>query len=582
MSRRSRAPTVKAVRFCDQRGQTSAEYLGGLLLVAAIIGAVVLSGAHTAIAGHTERLVCKIAGGDCQEAEAEPRPDVQPAVGGPDQGPPLTGGEIEVLPFPGSVTVTCTVSENPKLCKGPSKPHVTVSPSASTTIERTPTKLNAKGCPQQTLSVSTTFKVEVAGGANTGGEKPTASGKLKAFLGAQTKYAITVRPEQAEAIEHGQRKAPNPLDPSTIGVGENIQMSEEFYANLGLSAEYRALQVDLGYDKGRRVSSGVTRLNDSHIRVYVGDEDFVRQALAFGVGGSGAKISASFNKELSDGKLKALDININTPEGWNAYQQFVTTGHLPDAGTAGVSRPTESTTHRLSDSAKIEAELGQWKLGGQLKDAEGNIVDTRNQDGSHDSSFSIRYNDVGLELTEHLDPSGNRVGDRTYALNLEGVRPDVYSNFQKLNFNDPTPPPDGNVRWEFTRSDLLGIREQALNTLAAQAERDFGVHPRLSAQEVADILERNNGRFIYGPHDAEFHPQPPVVGLLANMRTPEEVLEALYRLAGGDPNGLLTGPLTDFTLAVNHSLGERNPSERNRLPGSDGIRGPANCGGGPS
>jgi hypothetical protein len=109
------------VRFYDQRGQTSAEYLGGLLLVAAIIGAIVLSGAHTAIAGHTERLVCKIAGGNCQDAEAQPRPNIQPAVGGPDQGPPLTGGAIEVLPFPGSVTVTCTAGDDPRLCKGPSK-----------------------------------------------------------------------------------------------------------------------------------------------------------------------------------------------------------------------------------------------------------------------------------------------------------------------------------------------------------------------------------------------------------------------------------------------------------------------------
>jgi hypothetical protein len=574
---------VTDVRFYDQRGQTSAEYLGGLLLVAAIIGAVVLSGAHTAIAGHTERLVCKIAGGDCQEAEAKPRPNIQPAVGGPDQGPPLTGGEIEVLPFPGSVTVTCTVSEDPKLCKGPSKPGVTVASSGSRTIERTPTKLNATGCPQQTLSVATTFKIELTGSANNGTDdkKPTAKAKLKEFLGHQTKYAITVQPDQAEAIEHGQRKPPNPLDPSTIGVNENIQMSEEFYAGLGLSSEYRALQVDLGYDEGRRVSSGVTRLNESHIRVYVGDEDFVRQALAFGVGGNGAKLSVGFNKEISDGKLKAVDINIRTPEGWNAYQQFVTTGHLPDAGVAGTSRPTESTTHRLTDNAKIEAELGQWKLGGQLKDAEGNIVDTRNEDGSHDSSFSIRYNDVGLELTEHLDRNGNRVGDRTYALNLEGVRPEVYSNFQDLNFRDRTPPPDGNVRWEFTRSDLLGIREQALNTLAAQAERDFGVHPRLSAQEVADILERNNGRFIYGPHNAEFHPQPPVVGLLANMRTPEEVLEALYRLADGDPNSLLTGPLTEFILATNDANGDiHQRSPRARLPGS--LHGPSNCGGGPS
>jgi hypothetical protein len=531
-------------------------------------------------------------------------PEPQLAGGGPDQGPPLGDGQpIAVLPFPGSISVSCTGGKNDdgKYCKGPSDTTgVKVVPSGTRTVSRSPTKLNAKGCPQQTLAVSTEFKLEVAGGGEVPDDeedgtadgsgsrdkkpeddkpekkKPKATGKLQAFLAEKTTYSVTVSPDQAEAIEDGKRRAPNPLDPSSILPGESIQMSEEFYARLGLSAEYRALQVDLGYDKGRRVSSGVTRLpgSDSHVRVYVGDEEFVRQALAFGIGGNGAKLSVGLGQELAEGKLRAVDINIATPEGWNAYQQFLATGRLPERGATGASNPTASTTTKFTDSATLEAQLGKWSLGGQLKDAEGNLVDTRHADGKREQSFSIRYNDVGLEVTARQDAKGNPIGERTYALNLEGVDPDVYSRFQELNANDPTPPPDGNARFEFTRSDLLDIREQALNTIAAQMERNGA--PRLSAQEVADILERNNGRIIYGPHGVEFHPQPPVVGLLANSRTPEEVLEALYRLAGGNANDLLRGPLTEFTLAVKAANGDQPAAERGSLPGN--LGGPRGCG----
>ncbi len=518
---------------------------------------------------------------DDGSSDTGPRP--QFAVGGPDQGPPISAEPIDVLPFPGSITVTCTGGGNDdgKTCKGPSKSKgITVSPSGTRTTSRTPTKLSGDGCPHQTLSVSTKFQLEGADKSHNGNEEkkkePTAKGKLKAMLGAKTTYSVTVSPDQADAIERGQRKPPNPLDPTSIGRGENIQMSEEFYASVGLSREYHALQVDFGYDKGRRVSSGVTRIDDNKVRVYVGDENFVRDALAFGVGHGDAHLSVGFNQELSDGKLKAVDIDIRTPEGWNAYQQFISTGHLPESGTRGVSNPTDSTTTRFSDSATLEAQLGQFQLGGQFKDAEGNLVDTRNADGSRKQSFSIRYNDVGLEVTAKQDAHGKPVGDRTYALNLEGVRPDVYSNFQRLNANDPTPPPDGNARFDFTRSDLMGIRQQALETIAAQMENEFGVHPRPSAQEVADILDRNHGKIIYGPHNAEFSPHPPAVEMLANMRTPEEVLEALYRLAKGDPNAFLAGPLTEFTLAVNHANGDTNPTARGRLPGR--LRSPAGCG----
>jgi hypothetical protein len=63
--------------------------------------------------------------------------------------------------------------------------------------------------------------------------------------------------------------------------------------------------------------------------------------------------------------------------------------------------------------------------------------------------------------------------------------------------------------------------------------------------------------------------------VLANARTPEEVLEGLYRLGNGDPNTLLAGPLTDFVLRNAAANGDSGPNERSRLPGA--VREPS-CG----
>src|SRR4051794_30573554 len=90
-----------------ERGQTAAEYMGVLLLVGVIVLALVGSGVDTTIAKQTKRAVCKIAGdGDCDAAAATPG-----TPGGEDselEGPPLSDHPFAVLPFPGSVTVTCT------------------------------------------------------------------------------------------------------------------------------------------------------------------------------------------------------------------------------------------------------------------------------------------------------------------------------------------------------------------------------------------------------------------------------------------------------------------------------------------
>ena len=59
----------------DQRGQTAAEYMGVLLLVAVIIGTLAVSGLPGAIADAAARSVCTIAGGCTREKSTPPRPE---------------------------------------------------------------------------------------------------------------------------------------------------------------------------------------------------------------------------------------------------------------------------------------------------------------------------------------------------------------------------------------------------------------------------------------------------------------------------------------------------------------------------
>lgn len=554
----------------DRRGQTSSEYLGGLLLVAAIIAALVLAGVPSTVASETSRIVCEIAGGDCKtEAAAEPPDTVAHAQ--PAEGPAIgSGAELDVLPFPGSVSVTCGYSDrSEKHCKPKSGDGIGVKATGTVTAERTQTKLDGRGCPQQTISIATQLKLEGTAGREDGGS-PKMSATLSAYIGSQLKYGVTVAPDQADMMARGERQPPNPLDPSTLVPNESIELSQEFWTGAGLNAQYGVLQAQLGYDRGRRVSSGVKRINDRKIRVYVGDEQFVRNAMAAGIGGKGLKVSASSTQEISDGKLRAVDIDIAQPGGWEAYQRFITTGRLPEPGAAGTSDPTSSTTRKLTDSIKAEAEIGKMKLGGLLKDAEGNFVETTNADGTVDRSLAIRYNDVGLEVTENAGTDGNRIGDRTYALNLEGVDPERWENFQRLNFREPTPLPDGHVRMEFTKGDLLGIREQALENMASELYRQ-GARPRPSTREVADALERNHGELRWGPHNNVVQGIGPMTEYFANRSDAGDVLEGLYRLADGDPNGLLAGPLTDFIMETNRANNGGKPTDRNRLPGAFGA-----------
>ncbi|HEX8103292.1 MAG TPA: hypothetical protein VF533_11815 [Solirubrobacteraceae bacterium] len=62
-----------------ERGQTAAELMGMLLLVAAIIGAIAGSGVGQAVAGGVRAAICTIAGAGCESAPGDPRPGESPA-----------------------------------------------------------------------------------------------------------------------------------------------------------------------------------------------------------------------------------------------------------------------------------------------------------------------------------------------------------------------------------------------------------------------------------------------------------------------------------------------------------------------
>jgi hypothetical protein len=65
-----RLPAPRVAGLAAERGQTGAESMGMLLLVALIVGALVALGLQTQIANHVSLLICRIAGGDCAAQQA--------------------------------------------------------------------------------------------------------------------------------------------------------------------------------------------------------------------------------------------------------------------------------------------------------------------------------------------------------------------------------------------------------------------------------------------------------------------------------------------------------------------------------
>jgi hypothetical protein len=521
-----------------QSGQASGEYAGILAVVMIVFVALFASGLAPTVAGAASDAVCTIIGKGCDSGED---PGGGDGGGGPSEGPSPVDFDLPfpVLPFPGSMSVSCSyTSSSPGLCQdGP--PGVSVGAEGSFEIERTDTTLDAEGCPTQTLSVTGRLELQTTAS----GETAVASGELKSYLGEATTYSVTVPPDAADAIESGDRSVPNPIDPRTIQAGESVELSQEFYAGNGQKGSYRALQLELGYDEGKRVSAGVSRVNPTTLRLYVGDEDFVRNALSLGIGNDAAGVALAAGAELSDGRLRSVDIDISTSAGWTAYQQFLKSGRLPRDGAAGTSDPTSSDVYEFTDKTQLEAHIGNLSIGGVLTESGATGVETTTAEGSVDGSFVAHFNDAGVAVTTHTEPGGEPEPTR-YSLLLENVSDGTIDTYEHVTGQQLAHGDDNQVRLDFTPEDFAEIQDQAFDQVMHRLEQN---RIDLSEDELLDVMEEYpNGGDPYGIDDSFSRAYE-----IAAAENPEQVLYNLYLGSGvGRDGDVGLQSLIDFMMAT--------------------------------
>jgi len=134
-----------------QSGQASGEYAGILAVVMIVFVALFASGLAPTVAGAASDAVCTIIGKGCDSGED---PGGGDGGGGPSEGPSPVDFDLPfpVLPFPGSMSVSCSyTSSSPGLCQdappaSPSAPRAR-SRSSAPTPRWTPRAARRRRCP---------------------------------------------------------------------------------------------------------------------------------------------------------------------------------------------------------------------------------------------------------------------------------------------------------------------------------------------------------------------------------------------------------------------------------------------------
>jgi hypothetical protein len=509
----------------------------------------------------------------------------QPGV----QGPVLTQGERPVgLPFPGSLSVSCSQSSMSDFAKGPcglpvpgrvgpprvpetGKPAEKGNPfSLETTLTGTQSRsepvVDENGVRRTSMDMTTDLRVT---GKADGTDKKGTGLTLSGYLGHSSTYQLNTHSDRAEEIADGDAEAPTPADPRTLQAGDSIQLREEDYRGAEGTASYRALQAGLDYTQGERVSAGVQRVDGNTTRVYVGNEDVVKNALKLGVGTDDLGVALSFSNEFADGRLRSVDLDLSTKAGWDAYQEFVNRGELPAVEkpkTPGVEDAADADTASWAGGTKLEAKAWKAKLELGGTSVEGNVTESHHTDGRVDNTMTARNGDVTLLESHTRNPDGTEQPS-TYGLTLKDVDKSFVGPLEQINGgNDGDFDEDQDVRLNFSEDDLEDIRQQALRRIQ-YGQKEAGQPMTIS--EIEDETEGNPYSNVYsgaGPADDS------LLRSIAAAEYPREVLGALYTHANGSSNEVV-----DFLLRHQMGMGmvdETNPLDED-APGDVVVYGPA-------
>lgn len=455
---------------------------------------------------------------------------------------------IDAMPFPGSVSVSCSQATELQMeskggpcgmpmpgqkklpepeAKAPKGPTFSIDVGATTTNSRSDSTLDEDGRQRTTLDV--TSELKVTGKAGIDGKVVGADGSV--YGGASKTYQVTVDSSRVDELGSGRATMPNPYDPRSLRNGEGIQLSQKDFTGTEGSVSYRALQLGLDYEKSHKVSAGVQRVDDGTARIFVGDENSVKNALTLGLGTGDVGLAVSMSNEFGEGKIKSVDLDITTPQGWAAYQRFVNGGEVPAVtrpDQPGIEDASQSDTATWAGGASIEAKAGPIKISVGGTSVEGNVTEAHHPDGTVDNSLTARDGDVTMRELQTLKPDGTD-GDSSYSLSLKGVDKHELENLTYVNTHNKTAySHDGDASMSFSEDDLRQIQRDALDFMSWGTKQ---ARQEMAPEEIKKTLQDDPYAVVPMLGGAD-----PVLSMIGSAKYPREVLAALYTAARGNPN----------------------------------------------
>lgn len=354
---------------------------------------------------------------------------------------------------------------------------------------------------------------------------PVPSVEARTYVGSRLTYEAVVTPEQGARLAAGDMSAmPNPFDPLNMPAGSSVMIRGQNLEGTDFEASYRRLNVGGSVVRLEGAGFGVRRLEGNLVEVYAGPISTIENSSYLGYGPRKyTSVQANFGDTAEEQKLSVARLDLGTPEGQDAYRQFMAGGGVPLQKGPGIPQVGHSNEYTLEQARSLGITLGNNFIGLD-NDTNNSITLSNLRDGSEEITYTYRRNDgLVTQFTAPFDEA-KRMGDAergTYSVVLPQV-PAQAANGLRHAYGASFDSPEGlgatqAVELKFSAQDLMRLRDLSreymqTHTSGLDAEQVKAAYARLDAGG-----SRTDGGL---PANGE------IMTRIASARTPGEVLNA--------------------------------------------------------
>ena len=280
---------------------------------------------------------------------------------------------------------------------------------------------------------------------------------------SELRYEAVVDDERGDRLAAGDMTAlPDILAPLEMDQGNSLLIRGSRVSTTTFAGRYRIAYGETDFSRLDGLGFGVERLEGDRVRIVAGPVDAVEESILLGVKKFGVVLGAEAGHSYETRDLRFAELDLGTPEGRVAYQDFILSGRVASVEGADGNLSGETRSDTVETDVGLRFSVGAAELGLTLIDDETTFEVAELDDGTRRGRYASNTRGKTTEVDLVFDGDAVDLEGSTYTFVVAGNSGGSTERmWEAFGSDDRAFAGDHDIELQFTGSELMQLAAMA-------------------------------------------------------------------------------------------------------------------------